>query len=237
MRASLSFYVPINTNILIRNLKPLLHLFIMRKLISLVFIAVTYVNGAFAQIIFENGTTEQNLSKEIVAGINVADISKYDSRTGFHIGIRGTYNFSNEYNGTYANAGALISLKGGQLDYGDILNVNIDAYYLEIPIHIGYKHTFNEKFALFGEFGPYFGIGIFGKIKLESEGESLTVDTFSEKGGVKRFDMGLGFRFGAEINKLIPISIGYDFGLTNINNDNNGKFKNSNLMVSIGYKF
>lgn len=184
-----------------------------------------------------NGAIAQKLSGEAVAGLNIADISKYDSRIGFHAGVRGTYDFSNEYNGAYANTGALISLKGGQLDYGDMLNVNVDAYYLEIPIHVGYKHEFNDKFALFGEFGPYFGIGLFGKLKLESEGESMSVDTFSEKGGVKRFDMGLGFRLGAEIDKLIPISIGYDFGLTNINNDDNGNFKNSNLTVSVGYKF
>lgn len=199
----------------------------MKKLISLAIIAIMYVNGAIAQ----------NLSGEMVVGLNVADISEYDSRVGFHIGVRGTYNFSKEYNGAYANAGALISLKGGQLDYGDILSVNVDAYYLEIPIHIGYKHVFNEKFALFGEFGPYVGFGLFGKLKLESEGESMSVDTFSKKGGVKRFDMGLGFRVGAEINKLIPISIGYDFGLANINTEDDPNLKNSNLTVSIGYKF
>ena len=184
-----------------------------------------------------NGAIAQKLSGEVVAGLNIADISKYDSRIGFHVGVRGKYDFPAEYSGAYANAAALISLKGGQLDYGDILNVNVDEYYLEIPVHIGYKHTFNDKFALFGEFGPYFGIGLFGKLKLESEGESLSVDTFSEKGGVKRFDMGLGFRIGTEINKLVSISIGYDFGLVNTNNDDNGKFKNSNLTLSIGYKF
>lgn len=30
-------------------------------------------------------------------------------------------------------------------------------------IEVGYKHTVNDKFALFGEFGPYFACGLFGK--------------------------------------------------------------------------
>lgn len=200
----------------------------MKKLLSFLVIALIGINSVKAQ----------TLSGEVVAGLNIADVSKLDSRIGFHVGVVGSYGFSNEFNGAYANAGALISLKGGQLDYGSILKANLDAYYLEIPIHIGYKHSLSENFAIFGEFGPYIGIGLFGKSKIESEGESISVDTFSEDGGVKRFDMGLGFKLGVEINKLIPISVGYDFGLANINNDNDGgSIKNSNLTISIGYKF
>ena len=200
----------------------------MNKLLSFLVIAIIGINSVKAQ----------TLSGEVVAGLNIADVSELDSRIGFHVGVVGSYGFSNEFNGAYANAGALISLKGGQLDYGSILKANLDAYYLEIPIHIGYKHSLSENFAIFGEFGPYIGIGLFGKSKIESKGESISVDTFSEDGGVKRFDMGLGFKLGVEINKLIPISVGYDFGLANINNDNDGgSIKNSNLTISIGYKF
>ena len=200
----------------------------MKKLLSFLVIAIIGIIIVKAQ----------TLSGEVVAGLNIADVSELDSRIGFHVGVVGSYGFSNEFNGAYANAGALISLKGGQLDYGSILKANLDAYYLEIPIHIGYKHSLSENFAIFGEFGPYIGIGLFGKSKIESEGESISVDTFSEDGGVKRFDMGLGFKLGVEINKLIPISVGYDFGLANINNDNDGgSIKNSNLTISIGYKF
>lgn len=200
----------------------------MKKLLSFLVIAIIGINSVKAQ----------TLSGEVVAGLNIADVSELDSRIGFHVGVVGSYGFSNEFNGAYANAGALISLKGGQLDYGSILKANLDAYYLEIPIHIGYKHSLSENFAIFGEFGPYIGIGLFGKSKIESKGESISVDTFSEDGGVKRFEMGLGFKLGVEINKLIPISVGYDFGLANINNDNDGgSIKNSNLTISIGYKF
>ena len=167
----------------------------MKKIFSLLFIAIIGINSVNAQ----------TLSGEVVAGLNIADVSELDSRIGFHVGVVGCYGFSNEFNGAYANAGALISLKGGQLDYGSLLKANLDAYYLEIPIHIGYKHALNENFSIFGEFGPYIGLGLFGKSKIESEGESISVDTFSEDGGVKRFDIGLGFKLGAEINKLIPI--------------------------------
>ena len=112
----------------------------MKKLISLLIIAIIGINSVNAQA----------LSGEVVAGLNIADVSEFDSRVGFNVGVKGIYEFPNEFNGVYASAGALISLKGGQLDYGSLLKATIDDYYLEIPIHIGYKHQFNEKFALFG---------------------------------------------------------------------------------------
>lgn len=201
----------------------------MKKFFSLLFITIASISSAFAQ----------NLSCEAVAGLNISDVTKFDSKVGFHAGVRGTYNFTENYVGAYVNAGALIALKGCQKDYGELLETKINAYYLEIPIHAGYKHALNENIAIFGEFGPYFGIGLFGKSKIKSEGESISVDTFSDEMGIKRFDMGLGFRLGVEFKNRIPVSIGYDFGLTNISDDSEdeGSFKNSNLSISIGYKF
>lgn len=74
-----------------------------------------------------------------------------------------------------------------------------NAYYLEVPVHFGYKHTVSDKFALFGEFGPYFACGLFGKTSsnaldyddnFDFVSESEKPDTFDE---FKRFDFGLGF--------------------------------------------
>lgn len=74
-----------------------------------------------------------------------------------------------------------------------------NAYYLEVPVHFGYKHTVSDKFALFGEFGPYFACGLFGKTSsnaldyddnFDFVSESEKHDTFDE---FKRFDFGLGF--------------------------------------------
>ncbi len=177
---------------------------------------------------------------EIVAGINLSDMSELDSKIGFHIGARGEIMLPSVCNGFYANGAALITLKGAEKDYGRELDFNCNAYYLEIPIHAGYKYVLDDDLAFFGEFGPYFSIGLFGKSKLATEDESIKVDTFSEDGGVKRFDFGLGFRLGTEINKHFTASVGYDFGLVDVADDEydeSPSIKNSNLYVSFGYKF
>lgn len=197
----------------------------MKKLLTFVIATIIGASTIFAQ----------GFEGEIQAGINVSNITKYDSKIGFHIGLRGALPI--QY-GIYINGGILLTLKGAQLDHGYELDANCDAYYLEVPIHFGYKHVISENIAIFGEFGPYFAYGIFGKFKVSSEGEGLEADTFSREGGLKHFDWGLGFRAGIEINKKVPISFGYDFGLIDISKYvNTPTFKNSNFTVAIGYKF
>lgn len=179
----------------------------------------------------------QSTSVEAEAGINLSSMSILDSKIGFHLGVRVGRELPTLFDGAYINGAALLTLKGAEKDYGDILDVKFDAYYLEVPVHFGYKYVFNENVAVFGEFGPYFSFGLFGKSKVKSMGDDAKVDTFSDDGGVKRFDFGFGFRFGVELNNRIPISVGYDFGLINVAKDTDEAVKNSNLTLSIGYKF
>ena len=179
----------------------------------------------------------QDSSVEVTAGMNLSSMSELDSKIGFHVGVRVDKQLPTLFNGAYINGAALLSLKGAEKDLGDALNMSCNAYYLEVPIHFGYKHAFNESISAFGEFGPYFAFGLFGKTKLESMGDDAKVDTFSDDGGVKRFDFGLGLRVGVEFNKRIPLSVGYDFGLINVVEGAEDAIRNSNLTLAIGYKF
>ena len=187
----------------------------MKKLLSIL---------AAAILAFGNAAMAENLNFEGVVGMNVANInvSDFNSRIGFHVGVRGTYAFQSPDQGLYANAGALLSLKGAKLE-----DVTFNPYYLEIPIHMGYKYSITDAVGIFGEFGPYFGSGLFGK----TEG----VDVFSDEVGYKRFDVGLGLRAGFEFAKKASVSIGYDFGLTDIADEANAQ--NRNFSISLGYKF
>lgn len=189
-------------------------------------------------IFFGISSANSQVENVVEVGMNLSDMSKMDSKIGFNIGYRLIKPLPSLFEGAYINCGALLSLKGSEKDYGKELDYNCNAYYLDIPIHFGHKHTLSENVALFGEVGPYFGIGLFGKSKLEIMGERAKVDTFSDEGGVNRFDFGFGFRFGIEILQKVPVAIGYDFGLVDVNKEDEGpSIKNSNLSVSVGYKF
>lgn len=199
----------------------------MRKLFTLVFALIIGVSSAMAE------RTVAEVENEVEVGMNLSSISEFDSKIGFHMGYRLTITPPNLFYGVYINAGAMLSLKGAAYDYG-----NINAYYLEIPVHFGYRYYASKNIALFGEFGPYLGIGLFGKSTTLRSYVEEEFDTFSDEVGIARFDYGLGFRAGVEINQKVPVSIGYDFGLKDINRgDEDTSLKNSNFTVSIGYKF
>lgn len=209
---------------------------------------------ACAAILGLNGMAQNNVKFEGVVGMNIAKMDVYDSKPGFHIGVRGELALPSLVNGLYTNAGLLVSQKGAKLDLGDLGKVKLNAYYLELPIHIGYKYNLNEDFSLFGEFGPYFAFGLGGKHKVteldfDYEGnETYNEYSYNTFDSMKRFDAGLGFRIGAEFKQKYTISLGYDFGLVNTwkgNSENaeddgldlTSSCKNKNFTISIGYKF
>ncbi|MDO4512138.1 MAG: outer membrane beta-barrel protein [Bacteroidales bacterium] len=186
----------------------------MKKILSL-FVAAVMSMGTMA--------SAQDIALEGVAGMNIAnvDVSGANSRIAFHLGARATYAFQSQSQGLYANAAALFSLKGTKV--GD---VTYNPFYLEIPVHMGYKYPIVNNVAVFGEVGPYFALGLFGKAN--------GVNIFGDN-GFKRFDVGLGIHGGFEFSQKVRVSIGYDFGLLDV--AKTGSAKNRNLMISLGYKF
>ena len=209
----------------------------MKKLFILLIIAMFGVTTLNAQ----------NLTFEGVAGLNMSNCGALGTKTGFHVGARGEYALPSIAEGVYANAGLLLSLKGFKMDWG-ILTTNTNAFFAEIPIHMGYKFAVNENFAVFGEAGPYVGVGLFGKAKGESEyfeddEDSETAATFDS---LKRFDLGVGLRLGVELTKRYAVSVGYDWGLINSNTGRDSydgyfnltpNMKHTNLTISFSYKF
>ncbi len=200
----------------------------------------------------------QNHTREGIVGLNVSNCGNFDSKTGFHVGARVAYDLPNAADGVYANAALLFTLKGFKIDWG-IISDKTNAFFAEIPVHIGYKHYVNYDFAVFGEVGPYVGLGLFGKSKSDSsyyeedddyydvEIEETSNKTFDL---LKRFDLGAGLRVGIELNNKYSVSLGYDWGFIDSYKDSDTdeyeddnfidltpSMKHSNLSVSISWKF
>ena len=213
-----------------------------------------------ASIMSISAINAQNLSTEVVAGMNLSNWGGLGSKVGFHAGARFELALPSLAKGVYTNAGLLLTSKGVKLDWGDLGNSKTNAYYLELPIHIGYKYTINDSFAIFGDVGPYVGFGLFGKTKsttidVYDEGYVYETETSNTFDFIKRFDVGLGLRVGVELKKKYSLSVSYDWGLLDAykrNNEDYGDFgdsdnnysldltpnmKHANLMISLGYKF
>lgn len=189
---------------------------------------------------------QDNLKWGVMAGMNVSKytITGFDSRIGFHAGIKAELGLSQEASGAYMDFAALLTLKGAKIDAGSLASFKMNPYYLEVPVHIGYKYAVNDDFALFGSAGPYIAVGLFGKAKAKVDGDlvdlgefggnSASEDIFGDD-GFKRFDFGLGLKAGVEFSKKYQVAISYDFGLVEVAKDLG--MKNRNLMLSLGYMF
>ena len=186
---------------------------------------------------------QNNLKWGLMAGMNVSKytFTGFDNRVGFHAGVKAELGLSQGASGAYMDFAGLLSLKGAKIDGGSIASITFNPVYLEIPVHIGYKYAVNDDLSLFGSAGPYIGIGLFGKAKIKGDivesigsDDSMSENIFGED-GLNRFDFGLGLKAGLEFSHKYQVSLSYDFGLVDAQDEIG--LKNRNLMISFGYMF
>lgn len=190
----------------------------------------------------------QGLRYGITGAMNVANYAMEvegisfnpDSRIGFRAGFRMEMDAPFIYDGFYFDAEALLSAKGAKFDSSsgeDAASIISRPYYLEIPIHIGYRYMFGQgNVGIFGSFGPYFGVGLFGTNKVTVAGVESKPDAFSSD-GLKRFDFGLGLRAGVAMFEHYRIYVGYDWGLIDVAKSGGNKINNRNFYVGASYMF
>lgn len=195
-------------------------------------------------------TYAQKLKVGVTAGLNISSPSDYDSETGFNVGVKGEWGLPNVSKGLYLDFGVLLSSQGWKgSEYYDVekklgMQWKGNPYFLNIPIHIGYKVSLGHNSALFAHVGPYIGIGLFGKNKLVTETEAgkkttttLADNVFSDK-QTERFDWGIGGKVGVEFAKHVQVAVGYDWGLKNLKTSSNPvDFKNKVFSISCAYLF
>lgn len=179
----------------------------------------------------------------VIGGMNINKeyriFDDSEKTLGFHVGGVFEYNFKSHI---FISASTLLIRKGGKYDYSTTFEEQLyyqiykkENYYLEIPIHFGYKLLINNNLSLFGSIGPYLGVGLFGKYKaIKGDFENRNDNIYSDKDH-KRFDMGIGAKFTIEMFKHYQISVAYNYGLLKTVKDISDK--NRNIMISAAYLF
>lgn len=110
----------------------------------------------------------------------------------------------------------------------DAIDGTLNAYYAQVPVHIGYRFGIGDASSLFIQAGPTIGCGLFGsKIEWYEGGESDYFDI------MKRFDVGVGGRVGLEFSSF-QISAGADYGVLKVT-DLGGH--NLNINLGLAYMF
>lgn len=211
----------------------------MKKIISLLSLALLFAINAQAQTFRYGVTGAMNLSQYALKEGTLSLSS--DNRVGFRVGMRVEMDAKFVYEGFFLDSELLFSSRGAELSNvveGSSISLTSRPYYLEMPIHMGYRYAMGKgNVSLFGSFGPYFAVGIFGSDKLDMAGVKSEPDSFSEE-GLKRFDFGLGLRGGVEMFHHYRLFLGYDWGLINIaKSDDSPKINNRNFYIGMSYLF
>ena len=239
----------------------------MKKLFTMAVALAAFASSAMAL----DNEPKEGVTTQAFLGFTASKIRGID---GYDGKVGGTAGFKLEYvlpkaHGTYINAGLDWIQKGAKADVKGYPvgagasdgTQKYNLHYLEIPIHVGFHYNFGPEIGVFGEVGPYFGLGIGGKNKLSLDEsgsafsaaeDAATYAVFKKstlRPNFQRWDAGVGFRVGAEYNKHYILALGMDWGVTNMWRsdyadamaDNYGiklkDVKNYAFYMTLGYRF
>ena len=199
----------------------------------------------------------QSASLSVKGGLNMSNfygnnLTDKNMQPGFHIGVGADLEFVPNIS---LQTGLLFTTKGAKYHFnvpivGDVA-YNINANYLQLPVHIAYKIDISSGTKVVFHAGPYVAYGIGGKRNIESKYSAdldsffgkQEVSTFDKNFGFRRFDVGAGLGVGVELG-LITVDLGLDMGLFNIARDikinetkHTQNLKNQSAYLSLGYKF
>lgn len=231
----------------------------MKKIFTMAVALLTLAGNAMA-LEYE---PEPGISTQVFLGMNATKIKNtgYDGKIGGVFGVKFDYVLPKAH-GTYISAGLDWTMKGAKADVLSLTGLEAtDKFklnYLEIPVHVGFRYNFSQEVGVYGEFGPYFAMGITGKHKLsvDGDGPAARADEWSynafkkstTRANFQRWDAGLGFRVGAEYNQHYNLILGCDWGITDMWRDDYrdamwtaltplSKAKNFNFTIAFGYRF
>ena len=163
---------------------------------------------------------------------------EFSMRPGFHVGGFIDYSLSDFLS---VEASLLLNTKGFKWEESDYI-MKFKLLYLDIPIALKASYNLSDNLTMYGAVGPYFGIGLSGKVTDEYDGETDEDDiewgNNEDEDDLKRFEFGATFGGGVEIGAF-QVGISYDLGLANISSytDYESAIKNRVLKFSVGYKF
>lgn len=201
--------------------------------------------GASAQQYWDSSRADQLVTFGIRGGVNASkqyamdDQADRDFHLGYQVGVAVDLNLARSFS---INTGLTMIQKGWHWDYDDSRgkqDVKDNATYLEIPIQASYRVALSDQAQFQLNLGPYFAFGLFGDQKVTStfpNGDNYSIDTFDEFEGGKKFDCGVTVGAGFVFSHIY-LGVSYERGLINVSNDENKRFQNSTIALSIGYNF
>lgn len=228
---------------------------------------IKIVSFCAAIMLLAYGAKAQESGLQFRSGVNLSNVSITDDGkvndanmlTNFQVGLIGDVPLGSIL---YLQPGVIFTGKGSKTESGNSGSTTyrkeeFKPYYLEIPANLVLKAPLGADSKFFVGAGPYLGIGITGKNKVEGrlsgiayKGETdiefsnddpttLNQEEGARFGALKRFDYGLNGTAGIEAGHLV-LGVNYGYGLAKIasgtNSNANDKNKYRVLSFTVGIK-
>lgn len=177
---------------------------------------------------------QQMFLKPMVGGTLATVTGDYTDDAKMKLGLAGGAEFGYQVADQFAvTAGALVSMQGaGQKDNNYYRDASTTLTYLNIPIMANYYII--PGLAVKAGIQPGFMLSAKSKGEEHYGGGWIEYD-HSGTDGYKTFDLSIPLGLSYEISDFV-IDARYNLGVTNINDDDDIKNKNSVIMLTLGYK-
>lgn len=175
----------------------------------------------------------QHVNFGVKGGLNLAKMTQWDNnkvRASFNAGVFANIPFSKElaFQPELLYSGQGTKLESGTFFGIPLKDVTIATDYLNIPLMLQYSIAP----SFYVEAGPQVGFLLAAKTKAGSNTNKDYKDIMSTA------DFGLGVGFGFKLDNGLGLSGRYNFGLTNVYNDDvNIDSKNSVAQIGLFYAF
>ena len=171
-----------------------------------------------------------NSSKLYIVEDNV-DVTGISSRSGFHAGIDAAYTLSRMF---AIEVGAAYSQKGAK---DGELNVTLAPDYVDVPLLLAFNVPVNGNITPRVFAG---GVASF-EVRCRLEGDSESIECTDDNVGVRKktyFSVmaGVGVDFAAGPGSLL-LDVGYQYGLTDLAEDQTVISQMDVIQVSLGYRY
>ncbi len=182
------------------------------------------------------------VSLGIKGGVNMSnfvyddEMNDKNPKIGFNIGLAADVDFAPNM---ALQTGLFLNTKGFKTENGFTgAEYSENLMYLQLPLHLAYKVDVTPGSRIVFHAGPYAAYGVSGSRDRDGDLVDISVDKIFGDGTYqyKPFDAGLGLGVGAEMGAFL-LDLGWDMGMVNISNRDNGNTKNQNAYLSVGYKF
>lgn len=158
-----------------------------------------------------------------------------DSKVGYQVGVGLEIPFSNS---AYFFQPALMYFqKGAKMDNNTGTNFDFTQNYFELPVNVGYKYDFNEKWGVKFLCGVYFAYGISGNTEVHSHSGEGSLSTFGNAIGYRKFDFGLTYEAQLRFSDRFFIGLGSETGFIPLHASIEGLTYPRNLSYTLNFGF